>query len=128
VVASIASYGSLSLISGAMARAVSPTTDAPTLQDHPRPPAAQHKAVQHTASNVAFAPAAMSALIEAQETLSHGAPQLVRTRTVAKIDRLISILADVPADETGAPEAPFAVRELQTAREALALSPVDLQA
>ncbi len=66
----------------------------------------------------------MSALIEAQEHLSHGAAQLVRARTVAKIDHLISILAD-GADALGAP---FAVRELQTARQALSLSPVDLQA
>ena len=123
MVASVASYGNLSPMSGMGARAVSPTPDAPNLQDRPRPSAAQH-----TVSNVAFAPAAMSALIEAQERLSDGAPQLDRARTVAKIDHLITVLADAPADEVGAFAAPFAVRQLQTARQVLALSPVDLQA
>jgi hypothetical protein len=106
------------------ARAVSPTPDASNLQDHrSRPPVARH-----TTSNVAFAPAAMSALIEAQERLSQGAPPLVRVCTVAKIDHLITILADAPAAEVGTLAAPFAVRQLQTAREALSQSPVDLQA
>ena len=123
MVASVASYGSLSLMQGMTARAVSLTPDASSLQDRPRPPPAQH-----AYADVAFAPAAMSALIEAQERLSHGAPQLDRARTVAKIDHLISVLADAPADEVGALAAPFAVRQLQTARQVLALSPVDLQA
>jgi hypothetical protein len=70
----------------------------------------------------------MSVLIEAQERLSHGAPQLDRARTVAKIDHLITILADAPEGQVGALAAPFAVRQLQTARQVLALSPVDLQA
>ena len=123
MVASIASYGNLSPISGMVAHAVSPTPAAPNLQDRGRPPAAQH-----TFSNVAFAPAAMSALIEAQERLSQGAPQLERAQTVAKIDHLITVLADAPADEVGTLAAPFAVRQLQTVRQVLALSPVDLQA
>jgi hypothetical protein len=123
LVASVASYGNLSPTSVMTARAVSPTPDAPNLRDRPRPPAAVH-----TTSNVAFAPAAMSALIEAQEHLSDGAPHLVRVRTVAKIDHLITILADAPAAEVGALAAPFAVRQLQTVRDALSLSPVDLQA
>ena len=123
MVASIASYGNLSPMSGITARAVSPTPAASNLHDRPRPSAAQH-----TFSNVAFAPAAMSALIEAQERLSHGAPQLDRARTVAKIDHLITILADAPAPEVAVLAAPFAVRQLQTARQVLALSPVDLQA
>ncbi len=66
----------------------------------------------------------MSALIEAQEHLSQGAPELVRTRTVAKIDHLITILAD-PGDGS---EGPFALRQLRTARQALALSPIDIRA
>ncbi|HEV7384303.1 MAG TPA: hypothetical protein VGN89_05440 [Phenylobacterium sp.] len=123
MVASIASHGNLSPMSVATARAVSPAPAAPNLQDRQRPPAAQH-----TISNVAFAPAAMSVLIEAQERLSHGAPQLDRARTVAKIDHLITILADAPEGQVGALAAPFAVRQLQTARQVLALSPVDLQA
>jgi hypothetical protein len=123
LVASIASYGNLSPMSGTAARAVSPTPAAPRLQDPGPPPA-----VQHTFSNVAFAPAAMSALIEAQERLSQDTPQLERAQTVAKIDHLITVLADAPADEVGAYAAPFAVRQLQTARQVLALSPVDLQA
>jgi hypothetical protein len=123
LVASVASYGNLNPMSGMTARAVSPAPDVPSVQDRPRPPAAPH-----TTSNVAFAPAAMSALIEAQERLSDGAPQLDRARTVAKIDHLITVLADAPAAEVGALAAPFAVRQLQTARQALSLSPVDLQA
>ncbi|WP_372785636.1 hypothetical protein [Phenylobacterium sp.] len=104
-------------------RAVTPIAEAPTAEDRPRPPASQH-----LAANVAFAPAAMSALIEAQEHLSRGVSQPARTLAVAKIDRLISILADAPANDVEGPQTPFAVRELQTAREALSLSPVDLQA
>jgi hypothetical protein len=123
LVASVASYGNLSPMSVMTARAVAPAPAAPNLQERPRPPAALH-----AVSNVAFAPAAMSALIEAQERLSQGAPQLVRAQTVAKIDHLITILAGAPADEIGAVTAPFAVRQLQTARQVLALSPVDLQA
>jgi hypothetical protein len=123
LVASVASYGNLSPMSVMTARAASPALTAPNLLDRPRPPAAQH-----AVSNVAFAPAAMSALIEAQERLSQGAPQLVRARTVAKIDHLITILADAPEGQVGALAAPFAVRQLQTARQVLVLSPVDLQA
>jgi hypothetical protein len=123
LVASVVSYGSLSLMSGVMARGVSPSADAPMLPDRQprRPP-------QPIVSNVAFAPAAMSALIEAQERLPEGAPQLVRVRTMAEIDRLIAILGDRPADAVAAGGAPLSVRELQGARQALALSPIDIQA
>jgi hypothetical protein len=123
LVASIASYGSLNPLSPTIPSPISPSPDVWGL-----PNRAQALPAEHTFSNVAFAPAAMSALIEAQEQLSQGARQLDRARTVAKIDHLISVLADAPAAEVGSLAAPFAVRKLQTARQVLSLSPVDLQA
>ena len=67
----------------------------------------------------------MSALIEAQEHMAHGAPEPVRANTVAKIDQLISRLDD---GEQPAEAPSFDVRRLQTARFVLSTSPVDLQA
>jgi len=123
VVASVASFGSPSLTQGAMARAVSPAAAAAVLRD--RPPQA---AGAYAVSTVALAPAAMSALIEAQERLAQDAPPLDRTRTARRIDQLLNQFA--AADGPGDPNAatPFAVRRLQTVRAALSPAFVDLQA
>jgi hypothetical protein len=123
VVASLASSGSLNLIQGMMARAVSPAPIAPTLQDRPNPAPAQH-----SASVVAFAPAAMTALIEAQERLAQDAPVVVRQQTAQKIDQLIARLNDSSGPVASGSDIPFAVRELLAAREALSESLIDLQA
>lgn len=117
--AAIASLGNLSVVSGVMARAVAPIGRTPTPDERPDPPTARH-----VVSSVAFAPAAMSALIEAQENVSQDAPQLARARTEAKIDRLIAILADGAQPLDG----PLAVRQLSAARAALAMNPVDVRA
>ena len=50
-----------------------------------------------TASVVALAPAAMSALIEAQEHMAGDATPTDRSQTAQKIDHILSRLADVPA-------------------------------
>jgi hypothetical protein len=76
------------------------------------------------ASTVALAPVAMTALLEAQERLSQDAPPLVRQHTAQKIDDLIWRLNG--AGPTAG--APFPVRQLQTARDALLSGPFDLQA
>jgi hypothetical protein len=119
VVGSVTSLGGLNLMQGLAARAVSPAADAPILRDRPQPPQAQH-----AASTVAFAPAAMSVLIEAQEKLSQPVAPLDRQQTARKIDQLIFRIAgaSVPMDPA------FGVRQLQAARQALSVSPVDLQA
>ena len=88
MVAPIALYGYLSPVSGAIARAAFPVADAAD----PRDP--QPRAPRHSASTVALAPAAMAALIEAQETLSNGAPAADRQTACAHIDRLIDRLSD----------------------------------
>ena len=75
-------------------------------------------------STVALAPVAMTALLEAQERLSQDAPPLVRQHTAQKIDDLIWRLNGAGATAG----APFPVRQLQTARDALLSSPFDLQA
>ena len=106
-----------------MARAVSPASVAPTLRD--RPPQA---APQHAVSPVALGPAAMTALIEAQERLAQNAPAPIRELSAQEIDRLIYRLDDA-SGAAGAPAAaPLAVRELESAREALSQSLIDLQA
>jgi hypothetical protein len=73
---------------------------------------------------VALTPVAMSALIEAQVQLSQNAPPLVRQHIAQKIDHLIWRLDGADAG----PGASLAIRQLQTAREALSLRRVDLQA
>ena len=65
---------------------------------------------QHSAAAVAFAPAAMSALIEAQKHLAHGAAPLVRDQSMHAIDRL---MARMPQPE------PLAARMLTVARDRL---------
>jgi hypothetical protein len=110
--------------SGLTTRGVSPDAETPHPADRPRQPAA----VPLSASMVALAPAAMTALIDAQARLDQNPPQLVRARTVARLDRLIASLEDAPAAQAANDAAPLPVRQLEHAREALARTPVDLQA
>jgi hypothetical protein len=123
VVASVASFGGPNLIQAMMARAVSPVAVAPAPRDPPRPAPAQP-----SASAVAFAPAAMTALIEAQERLAQDAPAMVRQDTARKIDHLIARLNDDSGPGAGGSDVPFAVRQLVVARQALSESVIDLQA
>ena len=121
----IAAFGRLDpMLSGLTTRAVSPAAETPRPADRPRQPAA----IPLSASIVALAPAAMTALIDAQARLDHNPPQLVRARTVARLDRLIASLEDAPAARAINDAAPLPVRQLEHAREALARTPVDLQA
>ena len=127
VVASIASLGSLNRMQGMTAHAVAPA-NAPVLQDQPnaRQPVATPL---RSASSVALAPAAMAALIEAQEHLAHGAPARVCERTIEKIDHLISRVAEGRLN----PAAPLAegaatLRRLETARLQLSQSFAGIQA
>jgi|GEM_PF-3462150 len=117
VVAVVASFGGLSLAQGSTVRAVAPAPPAPVLHD--RPPQAH---AQPAASAVAFAPAAMSALIEAQERLSHPAAPILREQTTHKLDALITRIAGSPAPT----DAALGVRQLEVARQALSLAPVSL--
>jgi hypothetical protein len=123
MVASVASFGSLNLAQGLTARAVAPVAIAPVLRDQPRPPV-----TPNSASSVAFAPTAMTALIEAQERLAQDAPMVVRQNTAQKIDQLIVRLNDESAPAANHAEVPFAVRQLIVARQALSESLIDLQA
>jgi hypothetical protein len=117
VVASVASFGSLSLTQAQMARAVCPAPAAPDTCD--RPPSEN---AQHVVSAVAFAPATMSALIEAQASLSQPPPVLARDDTVHTLDQLIYRLDAGATSE----DMPFEVRRLHVARAALTHSPVDI--
>jgi hypothetical protein len=115
VVAALASVGRLTLAQVSPARAVTPAPRAPTADDRPQPPPAPVLA----ASSVALAPAAMGALIEAQAQMSQEASVLARQDTARKIDRLIEQLdGDPPPPRSEG--APFTVRRLQVARQALA--------
>lgn len=115
MVASVASFGSLNLIQGVMARAVAPAAAAPTSEDNARQPAAQL-----SIPLVAFAPAAMSALLEAQEHMTPGTPVLVRQNTAAEIGQLITELVDAPPPAGPSNDTPFTVRRLETVRVLLA--------
>jgi hypothetical protein len=124
VVASVGSFGSFNLGQGAMARAVRPAPvlaapAAPASGD--RPPS---EGAQHVVSAVAFAPATMSALIEAQASLTQPAPLLARDATVQVIDELIYRLDAGATSE----DMPFEVRRLHAARMALAQSPMGAKA
>jgi len=116
--ATIATYASPKLNQSpargpAPSRAVAPAPVAPPSNERPRP------APMSSASVVALAPAAMSALIEAQEEMASSAPVLDRARSAAKIDHLISRLdgGDPPPPPTA--DAPYTVRRLQVARDRL---------
>jgi hypothetical protein len=136
VVAAIASYGSLNLIqgqalSGLMTHAVTPAADAPDLQDQEQPASersaeqpAPPPAVNLAASNANLTPASMSALIQAQASLSQNAPAMIRQHTAQKLGEMIWKLDAAPALSP----APFAARQLQAARAALSQSLVDLRA
>jgi hypothetical protein len=122
VISQIATYGRTAPTSGLMARAVTPAALAPGLRDRRQP---QQPA--HGAATVVLAPAAMTALIEAQEQLAEDAPRLVRQHAAQKIDHLINQLAEAPITETVV-GAPFDVRQLQVVRDALSQGSVDLKA
>ena len=114
MIASIVAHGSLKLEQGVTARPVAPVAPAPVSSDRPPEPS-----VFHAASTVALAPAAMSALIEAQERMGTGGSEFDRQKTAQKLDRLISRLDagdPPPPPVTGAP---FTLRRLQTARDLL---------
>ena len=117
----ITSYGRPNPISGLMARAVSPAAVTPTLRDRPQQPSGQH-----SVSIVAFAPAAMTALIEAQERLSQDASALERRQTAEHIDQLMYQLNEAPQGSCG--NGPMTVRQLRVCRDALSQSLIDLQA
>ena len=123
MVASFASFGLVCLVLALLVCAVSPAAATPTAQDRPRPPAERHAACA-----VALAPAAMSALLDAQEWIAKGPLPLTRTLTVGKLDRLISSLAGEPAAAVDPEDAPSALRELETTREQLARATIDLRA
>jgi hypothetical protein len=98
----------------APSRAVAPTPAAPVSNERPPQPAPVL-----SASAVALAPAAMSALIQAQEYMSGETPILARVHTAQEIDHLISRLDDGEPPPPPAKGAPLTVRRLQTARSQL---------
>jgi hypothetical protein len=126
VIASVAPFARPTLIQGMMARAVTPVAQAPSLQDQP-PPAP----IQHVVTPVALGPAAMTALMQAQEQLNASSPATVRTETAQTIGRL---LYDFDDDEDDAPPPPagnaaaLPVLQLKTTQQALYRSLIDLQA
>jgi hypothetical protein len=123
VVAAVASSRIPSLIQAAAARAVSPVAAASPVEDRRKPPVPTP-----VSCAVAFAPAAMSALLEAQEGIARTPPPLARATTVGWIDHLISTLDDAPAQAVDAERAPLEVRRLETARVQLARVGIDVQA
>jgi hypothetical protein len=124
VISPITIYGRPSLVAAMKARAVNPAAVAPALRDRPQPAPGQH-----LPSTVALAPAAMSALVEAQARLAQDAPVLLRQDTAEKLDQLIARLEAASGSPAVAElAAPFTVRRLQAARDALSPSVIDLQA
>ena len=113
MIAPVASVGRPSLTQAIMARAVSPAAQAPRPGDRPPPPAAP------SAAAVTLGPAAMSALIEAQARLAQDAPLPIRQRTAEKIGLQIYRLDQAAGAGAGAADPPFAVRRLESVREAL---------
>jgi hypothetical protein len=99
------------VIGAVTVRAVAPTPTAP--RSNARPP----RSVPD--SPVAFAPAAMAALIEAQEQIGGQTPVLTREDTAQKIGLLISAIDDSEPPPPPTADAPLTVRRLQTAREQL---------
>ena len=112
MVASVARFGSLSPAQGVVARVVMPIPPAPTLKDRPQP----SPPIQHSAAAVALAPAAMHALLLAQEQMDTHAPILARTPTVIAIDQLITQMVDAPVVTAPVADAPLTLRRLETAR------------
>jgi hypothetical protein len=114
VIAALASLGRPNLTQVSPARAVTPAPRSPNADDRPQPPPAPVLAASH----VALAPAAMGALIEAQERMAGEASVLDRQDTARKIDRLIVRLDGDPPPAAEGPT--FTVVRLQVARQALA--------
>ena len=81
MVGSVGSFVNYSPTPGAPARAVRPAADAPSFRDRRR-----RQAAQHAAAAVTLAPAAMSALIEAQERLGQAAPPMGIGRLCGELD------------------------------------------
>ena len=109
-----------------MARAVTPVAAAPVSRDRPQSSGLQASTAQHSASAVAFAPTAMTALIEAQERLAQNAPALVRQHTADEIDHLM-VRMGAAADPQLAQQ-PLTVRQLISVRDALSRTSVDIKA
>ncbi len=128
MVALVASYGSLSLTQAAMTYAVTPSAETPSANDQSEASQAasdaQQSAQQLAASNANLTPASMAALIQAQASITQGAPAMIRQHTAEKIGEMIWRLDASPA----LGPAPFAVRQLKAARKALSESLVDLRA
>jgi len=119
VIASPASFGRPVPTQGLTARAVAPAARAPTLNDRPPQPP-----VQPSPAAAPLAPAAMTALIQAQAQLNEQAPAPDRQDTAARIDQLIVRMAGTATPVA----ASFDVRRLQQARSALAQGPATAQA
>ena len=111
MVASVASFGSLNLMQARAVspRAIMPVPAAPVSGDPPKP------TPQHAVSAVALAPAAMAALIEAQEHEAQGAAPLARLRTVHVLDQLIATLEGAQTTLGS----PASIQRLWAARERL---------
>jgi hypothetical protein len=133
VIGSGTTYGGLSLTQGAMTYTVSPGASAGAAGDQPQSDpqgqaqsaaAAQQGAAELSAANVNLTPASMSALIQAQASLSQNAPAMIRQHTAENIGQMIWKLDQAPPLSP----APMAVRELQAAQKALTQSLVDIRA
>ncbi len=76
---------------------------------------------EHGACGVALAPAAMSALIEAQAHMAGDATPTDRRVTATKIDHILARLADTPTAQPTLPPAPggFSVQMLMAVRQQL---------
>ena len=74
---------------------------------------------RHAASVAAIGPAAMTALLAAQETMSGDATTIGRARTVRQIDHVIARLTGGPAIAVSTPGADFSLARLMTARQQL---------
>ncbi|MBS0362866.1 MAG: hypothetical protein JSR98_15930 [Proteobacteria bacterium] len=110
-----------------MTYAVSPRADASLTEDQShdaQQEADAQVAQQLAASNVMLTPASMSALIQAQASLSKHAPAMIRRHTADSLGQMIWNLDAAPPLSP----APMAVRQLQAARSALTQSLVDLKA
>ncbi|HEX3366351.1 hypothetical protein [Phenylobacterium sp.] len=96
---------------GVSPAAVAQAAIAPTLEDRPR--------AQHTSTTVALSPAAMHALLQAQEQMDKNAPVTARMPTVIAIDQLISQMTDTPPSAQPVADAPLTLRRLDAARQQL---------
>jgi hypothetical protein len=118
LIATVATYGSPRLnqptaVRTAPLRAVAPTPPVPLADQRPPQPAPLN------ASIVALAPAAMTALIQAQEYMNASAPVLEVVHAAQEIDHLIARLDDGDPPPPPTDGASLTVRRLQTARQQL---------